>query len=120
MQTYGWNNAYQNLKHDRGQSLRFGSVKYLFEIMAALYILNIYYKKEAIPLGKDTGVNFDASLGSSLFSVEFRVNVPHGPKGEYIKPNGFDIAVYYVDYTPESGSHTCVTIDSRKSRLCLR
>ena len=34
--TFGWNNAYQNLKHDRSQSLKFASIKNLFNIMAAL------------------------------------------------------------------------------------
>ena len=51
--TFSWNNSYQNLKHDRGNSLNFGSLKYLFDIMAALFMLNIYYKDENIQLYKD-------------------------------------------------------------------
>jgi hypothetical protein len=103
-QTFSWNNAYQNLKHDRGNSMRFGSVKYLFDIMAALFILNVYYRNETIQLDKDSaGVNFEASLGSTLFSVEFVANPSHGPKGNYIRPAEFDSAIYYVVWTPETG-----------------
>lgn len=100
-QTYSWNNAYQNLKHDRAQSLKFGSLKYLFDIMAALYLLNIYYKNETISLGNDgTGVNFPINLGSSLFSIELATNEGYGP--DYIRPNGFDSATYFVNYTEDS------------------
>lgn len=100
-QTYSWNNAYQNLKHDRAQSLKFGSLKYLFDIMAALYLLNIYYKNETISLGNDgTGVNFPIDLGSSLFSIELATNEGYG--SDYIRPNGFDSATYFVNYTEDS------------------
>ena len=29
--TFSWNNSYQNIKHDRAKSLKFGSLKYLFD-----------------------------------------------------------------------------------------
>lgn len=103
-QTYSWNNAYQNLKHDRGNAMRFGSVKYLFDIMAALYVLNVYYKNETIQLEKDSaGVNFPANLGSSIFSIEYVASPSYGPNGDYVKPAGFDSAMYYVEWTPETG-----------------
>lgn len=102
-QTYSWNNAYQNLKHDRAQFLRFGSIKYLFDIMAALFVLNIYYKNEVIALEKDSvGVNFPTNLGSSLFSVELIGSPRYAPNSEYIKSSGFDSAIYFVTRTPES------------------
>jgi hypothetical protein len=102
-QTYSWNNAYQNLKHDRAQSLKFGSLKYLFDIMAALYLLNIYYKNETISLGNDnTGVNFPINLGSSLFSIELVTPIQQGFGYDYIRPDGFDSATYFVNYTEDS------------------
>ncbi len=52
--TYGWNDAYQNIKHDRANNLAYGNLRYLFDIMAALFILNIYYKDETIGLEKDS------------------------------------------------------------------
>lgn len=102
--TYSWNNAYQNLKHDRGNSMSFGSVRYLFDIMAALYVLNIYYRNETIKLEKDqAALSFPLNLGSSLFSIELSNNPSHGPQGEFIKKPDFASSIYYVDWTPESG-----------------
>lgn len=49
--TFSWNNSYQNLKHNRGMGMQFGNVKYLFDIMAALYLLNVYYRDETVDLG---------------------------------------------------------------------
>ncbi len=102
--TYPWNNAYQNLKHDRAQSLSFGNVKNLFDVMAALYLLNIYYRAEAISLEKDSiGVNFPATLGSTLFSVELAPSPSHDGNGNYIRPVRFDNATYFIDWTKDSG-----------------
>ncbi len=52
--TYLWNNAYQNLKHDRANSLSHGNVEALFEILAALFILNLYFSNIRYELGKDS------------------------------------------------------------------
>ncbi|NRB18920.1 MAG: hypothetical protein HRU33_15495 [Rhodobacteraceae bacterium] len=48
--TFSWNNAYQNLKHNREKAFSFASVRYLLSGMAALYILNLYYRDEVIDL----------------------------------------------------------------------
>lgn len=46
--TYEWDEAYQNLKHDKGNAIeKFGTIKSLFSVMAALYLLNIYYHYES-------------------------------------------------------------------------
>lgn len=104
-QTYSWNNAYQNLKHDRAQSFTYGSLKYLFDIMAALYVLNIYYRNELIPLEKDSsGVNFPENLGSTLFSVQLAASPSHDGAGNYVKKDDFDEAIYYVNWTQETGN----------------
>ena len=103
-QTYSWNNAYQNLKHDRARSLSFGSLRYLFDIMAALYVLNIYYKNEKYELGKDSkGLTFPLNLGSNLFSVKLAVGTSHDSEGKYIKPVEFEQSIYYIDWTQQSG-----------------
>ncbi|VXC43970.1 hypothetical protein [Sphingobacterium multivorum] len=67
--TFLWNNAYQNLKHDRGNSLIEGNVKALFSICSALYVLNLYYKNIEINIGRDYDKPIDLSMGSTLFSV---------------------------------------------------
>jgi hypothetical protein len=103
--TYSWNNAYQNIKHDRGSSLEFGSIKYLFNIMSALFLLNIYYKADVIALQKDmVGTAFPANLGSSIFSIKLASANGYDNKGKCfrLKQEEFDTATYYVDMTEES------------------
>ena len=69
--TFLWNNAYQNLKHDRVNKFKSGNVENLIEIMSALYLLNIYKKEEVISFGNDIkGRIFDRRLESDLFSIK--------------------------------------------------
>jgi len=66
-----WKQAYQAVKHDRMKSLEKATIKNLLNAMAALYILNLYYRDENITIGRDY-VNikeFDNSAGSEIFSV---------------------------------------------------
>lgn len=64
-----WERAYQAVKHDRYSSLRFGNVKAVLHAMAALYLLNIYYRKNSW-ITKFNDINkIDYSMGSLLFSV---------------------------------------------------
>lgn len=104
-QTYSWNNAYQNLKHDRANSMAFGSIKYLFDIMAALYLLNVYYRDEIFEIGTDTsGTNFDVGVGSHLFSVHVsRYPMHTGPLlSTYVKQADFDQATYFINWSVET------------------
>lgn len=65
-----WERAYQAVKHDRFYSLPKGNVKALIHSLAALYLLNVYYRKDSW-ITKYTDVpKLDFSLGSSLFAVE--------------------------------------------------
>ncbi len=62
-----WKDAYQALKHDRYESLKqYGTIYNLFHALAALYILNIFFKDEIydLPDGR-----FDERLDSRIFSV---------------------------------------------------
>ena len=65
-----WAKAYQAVKHDRFSSLQSGNVKALLHAMAALYLLNLYFRNDV------RGVTFhelskcDYSMGSSLFAVK--------------------------------------------------
>ncbi|MDR0605959.1 MAG: hypothetical protein LBG80_16840 [Bacteroidales bacterium] len=101
--TYGWNNAYQSLKHDRANSMHFGSIKYLFDILAVLYILNIYYKDENFNLGTDSqGVNFPINVGSDLFSITLSKEKGGFFDGSYHKNIDFDRSVYFLKKTQNS------------------
>lgn len=101
--TYPWNNSYQNLKHDRANSLRFGSVKYLLDIMSALFMLNIYYKDEAFPLEKDSkALDFPINVGSDIFSVKLHKLRGYDGQYRYLKQEDFDECLYLTKYTNES------------------
>lgn len=104
--TYSWNNSYQNLKHDRSNSLKFGSIKYLLDATAALYILNIYYKNESYQLGQNSfGINFENSLGSSIFSIKLHVKKNQLNFKKYLKEDDFDECVYLLKLTDESNNN---------------
>ena len=64
-----WEKAYQAVKHDRYSSLYKGNVKALIQALAALYLLNVYYRKETWTIQYQDLGKLDYSIGSSLFSV---------------------------------------------------
>ena len=97
-QTYNWNNSYQNLKHDRANSIKFGSIRYLFSIMSALYLLNIYYRKEAFEL-KSKATDIPLGLGSDLFSIKVHEWVAYNSHDSYLKNKDFDECVYVTKIT---------------------
>lgn len=98
--TYSWNNSYQNLKHDRANSFTFGSIKYLFDVTSALYLLNIYFKDESFDLKDNAkGSNFDFSLGSSIFSIKPHINSENSLENDFQKNVDFDECVYLVKPT---------------------
>lgn len=41
-----WSKAYQAVKHDRFASLKHGNVKAVLHALAALYLLNVYYRNQ--------------------------------------------------------------------------
>lgn len=64
-----WEKAYQAVKHDRYSSLQLGNVKALIRALAALYLLNIYYRNDSWQIYFNDINKIDYSLGSSVFSV---------------------------------------------------
>lgn len=101
--TYSWNNSYQNLKHDRANSLPFGSLKYLFDIMSALFILNIYFKNEVFELKRiHLAHNFPLNLGSKIFSIKLHKWKSYDGQFTYMKDEDFDQCIYWVGATENS------------------
>jgi phage host-nuclease inhibitor protein Gam len=73
-----WKKAYQAVKHDRDVNLKKGNVKYLLRAMAALYLLNLYYKNDVFFLGNNgTGNSLNPSMGSDLFSIIIDMQQPN-------------------------------------------
>jgi hypothetical protein len=89
-----WKEAYNAVKHDRSNSLQKGNIKYLLSILAALYILNIYYNKiECITIN---GKNLtDPGFGSDIFNVKTVIKIAE-PTTEQIIQNDDDKKAIYI------------------------
>ena len=98
-----WKKAYQDVKHNRMKRLDRGNIKHLLHGLAALFILNLYYKDEHITKLKESEKNhIDASFGSSLFCVRIHQTQGLNATGKYLKGQDFDECVYLQDYESET------------------
>lgn len=98
-----WNRAYQAVKHNRVKDLTKGNIKNLLDSLAALYLLNLYYKDTQIQnvvQGKEKDV--DSSFGSDLFAI--KIHQPGGlsTDGAYAKKADYDSCVYICDFEVKS------------------
>lgn len=97
-----WSKAYQAVKHDRYNSLYQGNIKALLHAMAALYLLNIYYRDIKLS-AKYLDINkLDMSFGSRIFSLKTPnqnaiVDVINGIKSEEVLKSGD--SPYIAKYT---------------------
>lgn len=64
-----WERAYQAVKHDRYSSLHKGNVKAFLHALAALYLLNIYYRNDSWVTKYQDISKLDYSMGSAIFTV---------------------------------------------------
>lgn len=65
-----WAESYQAVKHDRFSFLYKGNVKALIGALAALYLLNIYYKNYSLELKLQDISSFNFSFGSLVFAIK--------------------------------------------------
>lgn len=65
-----WERAYQAVKHDRYASLSKGNVKSLLQALAALFLLNLYYRNDSWIVKYNDISKLDYSLGSKIFTVK--------------------------------------------------
>jgi len=67
--------AYNAIKHNRNEKTIYkGNIRFLLRAMAALYLLNVYYKDEIFELGTLAAPkNFDLALQSDLFAVKYEL-----------------------------------------------
>lgn len=91
-----WCKAYQAVKHNRVKDLRKGNIKNFMRALAALYILNLYYRDEKVSFiipGKEPLQDF--SFGSQIFSVMRPNNISQVyTDGRYPKGADFEKHVY--------------------------
>lgn len=98
-----WKTAYQAVKHNRNRDLEKGNLMHLIRAMAALYVLNLYYKdteyKRIHPDLKDSY----GSFGSMLFSVTIHnQRVSYSSDKPYLKNENFDKCVYLLNTSEET------------------
>ena len=65
-----WSKAYQAVKHDRYNSLYLGNIKALLHSLAALYLLNVYYRDIKFSTNYFDVHKLDMSMGSKVFSLK--------------------------------------------------
>ena len=65
-----WEKAYQAVKHDRYSSLHKGNVKAVIHALAALYLLNLYYRDDSWVTKYQDISKTDYSMGSAIFTVK--------------------------------------------------
>lgn len=98
-----WKKAYQAVKHNRTYSLSQGNLKNLIRALAALYLLNIYYKSDGFDLQDDhAALAFDERLGSEIFSIKLHVNTIFSLNNKYDKKEDFDECVYLSKITDKT------------------
>lgn len=98
-----WKQAYQAVKHNRSKNLGKGNIKSLLRALAALYILNIYYRDESFLLNRHQKLP-DESLDSSIFSVKTAVCSPRFPENEVTLDEEALGATYIIKSTNTSYS----------------
>lgn len=65
-----WSRAYQAVKHDRYLNLGKGNVLAYLQALAALYLLNLYYRKDSRVIKYGNLGKQDYRMGSALFAVK--------------------------------------------------
>lgn len=114
-----WMKAYQAVKHNRATSLAKANIKHLIRALAALYLLNLYYKDEEVFLGNDsTASTFDRSIGSRIFSINLHIdNTGIQKEIIYVKNQDFDKSVYLHKTTNKSRGNVLHEIEQINSRI---
>lgn len=90
-----WEKAYQAVKHDRYHNLYLGNVKAFLHALAALYLLNLYYRNDSWIISYNDLTNFDFSGGSKIFTVK-------PPKSNQLWYNNSPVesdSPYFIKYT---------------------
>lgn len=119
-----WKTAYQAVKHDRAKELTKGSLKNFIEALAALYLLNVYYRGSAVELGSDSaGTKFDETCGSSVFSIVVHGFSGIGATGEYQRGPTFEASTYLVRATNKTAVpaiNALAKVDAESSKEKVR
>lgn len=98
-----WNKAYQAVKHNRIKELSKGSIKHLLHGLAALYVLNLYYRDEKYTdLSDIEKSNVNKNFGSALFAIKVHKENGLRADGAYTVNADYEECVYIEDHEPIS------------------
>ena len=119
-----WAKTYQAVKHDRFSSLYKGNVKALIGALAALYLLNIYYKNYLLELKLQDISSFDFSFGSLVFAIKEPVIPEKFIENEFIFSASPFVIKYKNEFVNEISSQLCmhfnlecqISIEEEKSK----
>lgn len=108
-----WNKAYQAVKHNRIKELKKGNIKHLLHGLAALYVLNLYYRDLQIKdLTNSEKSRVDSSFGSDLFAVKIHTIGGLSADGTYKKKDDYDECVYIEDHEVKSKDSALKALES--------
>ena len=97
-----WKKAYQAVKHDRGKNLQKANVKHLLGALAALFLLNVYYKaNDTVFLNKIKKFS-DVSFGSKMFAIETAICTLEFPSKGCSLDEDCLCATYIIKHTEDS------------------
>lgn len=96
-----WKKAYQAVKHDRANNLSKGNLKNLIKAMAALFLLNIYYKNDKYKLEKNEQT-IPSNMGSDIFNIKIHQYSGYDGNHKYMKKEDFIECAYLTKQTDES------------------
>ena len=100
---YRWNISYQNIKHDRGKYIKEASIQNLLYILAALFVLNLYYNDEEFNLEKDnSGQSLYSKLNTVLFAVSIHRNQGINQYHNQNRRDGYEESLYYIIFDDTS------------------
>ena len=113
-----WQRAYQAVKHNRAKSLNKGNLKHFIRSLAALYMLNLYYKNQSFKQGSNSNGNmFDASVGSSIFSVQIHPFPGIDASGEYNKNGDFEKCIYIIQATDNTKEQARMVLEDLNNKI---
>lgn len=91
-----WKKAYQAIKHNRAKNYELGNLENCINALAALFILNIYYKDNEYYMNNSELNKFDTSQGSKIFAID--ISIGKNFDGNLKKDSA---STYFINYSDD-------------------
>ena len=98
-----WIKAYQAVKHNRVKNISKANVKNVLRALAALFVLNIYFRNEVfLSAPNENEVNFPVDLGSEIFAIKVHRMTEYSNIDGYLKRDDFAECIYVTKFTDKA------------------